>query len=497
MKGNAKRDLCNGPILSGMLLYALPLMATGILQTLYNAADTMIIGKFAGDESLAAVSSTGSLTLLIVNLFLGLSTGVLTVVARHIGARHHKRVRQTVHTSMMLSVLCGAFLLVLGLVASEPLLKLMGTGAADEGSKVLSKAVQYMRIYFLGAPALVIYNFGASILRAAGDTKRPLIHLTISGIANVMLNLLFVIVLDMDVAGVALATTLSQYLSATLTVSCLMKEKSDIRLEVKRLRIYSERLKEILRMGIPSGIQSTLFSVSNVILQSTVNSFGDLHVAGNGAAGQIENIMYTSMNAFYMTTTAYTSQNFGAQKKNRIKKSLLGGLFLDFIVMLPLGLLVTFFADPLLGLFTSNAVALEAGRQRMRMTTAFTFIGGSMDIFTGYLRGLGASIVPMITTLIGVCALRVVWILGLFPLFGGSWEILYLCYPVTWGVTMIAHFCYSRIIKRTVLDRLPDRENDTPTAALPKAEEAPSGMDTVAVPDFEDDNDEDETPVIV
>lgn len=496
MKQNTKRDLCQGPVLSGMFLYALPLMATGVLQTLYNAADTMVIGQFAGDESLAAVSSTGSLTLLIVNLFLGISTGVLTVVARHIGARHHKRVRQSVHTAMLLSILCGVFLMVLGLLISEPLLKMMGTGAVTEGSNVLAKATLYMRIYFLSAPALVIYNFGASVLRAAGDTKRPLIHLTISGIANVMLNLLFVIVLDMDVAGVALATTLSQYLSATLTVSCLMKEKSDIRLEIKRLRIYSERLKEILRMGIPSGIQSTLFSVSNVILQSTVNSFGDLHVAGNGAASQIESIMYTSTNAFYMTATAFTSQNFGAQKKRRVKKTLLSGLFITVAVMVPLGLIVTFFADPLLGLFTTNAVALEAGRQRMRITTVSTFIGGSMDIFTGYLRGLGASIVPMFTTLIGVCVLRVVWILVLFPMLGGSWEILYLCYPITWAVTLLAHFCYSRIIKRTVLDRLPDREESSPTTTLDAVEEA-SSLDTVAIPEFDDDSDEEEEPVIV
>lgn len=479
-----------------MLLYALPLMATGVLQTLYNAADTMVIGRFAGEESLAAVASTGSLTLLIVNLFLGISTGVLTVVARHIGARHHKRVRQSVHTAMLLSVLCGVFLLVLGLFVSEPLLRMMGTGAVDEGSSVLEKATLYMRIYFLGAPALVIYNFGASVLRAAGDTKRPLIHLTISGITNVMLNLLFVIVCKMDVAGVALATTLSQYLSAALTVFCLIKETSDIRLEIPKLRIYPKRLAEILRMGIPSGIQSTLFSVSNVILQTSINSFGDLHVAGNGAASQIENIMYTSMNAFYMTTTAFTSQNFGAQKKRRVKKTLLGGLFLTVAVMVPLGLIVTFFADPLLGLFTTNAVALEAGRQRMQITTVSTFIGGSMDIFTGYLRGLGASIVPMFTTLIGVCVLRIVWILLLFPMLGGSWGILYLCYPITWSVTLLAHFCYSRVIKHTLLDRLPDREDDAPAAPAAAFEEAPVS-ESVAIPEFEDDSDENEEPVIV
>ena len=487
MNRSSKHDLCQGPILSNMFMYALPLIATGILQTLYNSADTIVIGQFAGDESLAAVACTGSLTNLIVNLFLGLSTGVLTVVARHIGAQHHKRVRQSVHTSMLLAVICGVFLTGMGLLLSKPLLVAMGTGAT-EGSTVLPKATLYMQIYFLGSPAFLIYNFGASVLRAAGDTKRPLIYLMISGILNVVLNLIFVIIFHMDVAGVAVATIASQYLSAGLVVVCLLREKSNIRLEISHLRLYPERLKEILRMGIPSGIQAALFSFSNVLIQSTVNSFGDLYVAGNGAASQIENLLYTTMNAFYTSTMAFTSQNFGAHNKKRIKQSLLSGLALNTAVMLLFGLLVLWASDILLGLFTSNPIALEAGKERMQITTLFIFIGGIMDIFTGYLRGLGASLVPMFTTLAGVCGLRVIWILFIFPALGGTWEILYLCYPVSWGITGFAHFCYSRYVKKHVLDRLSDQP---PSRAVFETADI---EDTPAVANFDDDSDEN-TPV--
>ena len=447
--------MCNGPILSKMFFYALPIMATGVLQVLYNAADTMVIGRFAGDESLAAVSATSALTGLIVNLFLGIGTGVLAVIARYIGAKQHESVQNSVHTSMLLALLSGLFLIVFGALFSGPLLELMGTGA-EAGSNVLPKATLYMQIYFLGSPAFLIYNFGASILRAAGDSRRPLIYLTISGILNVLLNLLFVIVFHMDVAGVAIATIASQYLSAALVVICLLRESGDIRLQLKRLHIHKVELLEILRLGIPSGIQSSLFAFSNVLVQSTVNSFGDLYVAGNGAASQIENLLYTSMTGFSTATMAFAGQNFGAHQKQRIKKSLISGLVLDTIVILSLAVLIIVFADPLMGLFTANAVALEAGKARMRITTLFTFVGGIQDVLSSYLRGLGTSVVPMFTTLAGVCGLRIIWVLFLFPLFGGTWEILYWCYPVTWGVTALAHFIYSRIVKRTVLDRLSD-----------------------------------------
>ena len=484
-------QMTEGSLWKNILLFSIPLVFSQLLQVMFNMADVAVVGKFASDTALGSVGSTSTLVTLFTGFLIGMGNGVNVRVAQHLGAQHREETSRAVHTAFLLCLLAGVGIMALCLALAANMLEMLHT--KDD---LLPGAVLYFRIYALGMPALGIFNFGASVLRAAGDTKRPLIHLTLSGITNVILNLIFVIACKMDVAGVALATTLSQYLSAALTVFCLVKEQSDIRLEFSKLHIYPKRLAEILRMGIPAGIQSTLFSFSNVILQTSINSFGDLYVAGNGAASQIESIMYTSMNAFYMTTTAFTSQNFGAQKKRRVKKTLLSGLFITVVVMVPLGLIVTFFADPLLGLFTTNAVALEAGRQRMRITTVSTFIGGSMDIFTGYLRGLGASIVPMFTTLIGVCVLRIVWILVLFPMLGGSWEILYLCYPITWGVTLLAHFCYSRIIKRTLLDRLPDREDSAPATAA-DATEAASTLDTIAVPEFDDDSDESDEPVIV
>jgi putative MATE family efflux protein len=311
----------------------------------------------------------------------------------------------------------------------------------------------------LGAPAFLVYNFGASILRAAGDSKRPLIYLTVSGLLNVLLNLLFVIVFHMDVEGVAIATIASQYLSAILVVVCLLRESGDIHLNVKQLQIHKKTLLEILRLGVPSGIQSALFALSNVLVQSTVNSFGDMYVAGNGAASQIEALIYTSMAAFSTATMAFTSQNFGARQKQRIKKSLLSGLALNTVVVFSLSVLIIAFSDTLLGLFTANAVALEAGKARMRITTMFTFVGGIQDVLANYLRGLGTSIIPMFTTLAGVCGLRILWVLFMFPALGGTWEILYWCYPITWAVTAVAHFVYSRFVKRTVLDRLSDAQS--------------------------------------
>lgn len=492
MRTRTKRDLCNGPLLSNMFFYALPVAATGILQVLYNAADMVAIGAFRGDDSLAAISSTGSLSGLIVNLFLGLSSGVLAVVARHIGAQHHKRVRQSVHTSMLLALVSGIILTIIGVLIAGPVLKLMGTGAATEGSTVLEKATLYMRIYFLGMPGFLVYNFGASILRAAGDTKRPMLYLMFSGLLNVVLNLFFVIVCHMDVEGVAIATIASQYLSAVLVVLCLMREKGDIRLELKRLRIYPKRLAEILRLGVPSGIQSSLFAFSNVLIQSSINNFGDLYVAGNGAASQLDSFIYTTMNAFYTTTMAFTGQNFGAHKKQRIKRTLGYGLLLNTVVTLTMGLLMLIFADPLLRIFTSNEIALEAGRVRLQVMASTTFLCGAMDIFSAHLRGLGFSVVPMFTTLGGVCGLRVLLILTVIPLFGTNgtaWLLLFLLYPITWLITLCAHSIYTCFVDKRVYAMLTDRpENDVSTV-----EETTSPVeDYITVEDFADDSDEED-----
>ncbi len=454
MPNRIKQDLCHGPLFSQMLLYALPIMATGILQVLYNAADTVVIGQFAGDESLAAVSCTGSLTALIVNLFLGISNGVLTVVARHIGAQHHKRVHQAVHTSLLLSLILGVFLLAVGIPIVGPLLKLMGTGA--EGSGVLTKATLYLRIFFLGMPGNMVYNFGAAVLRAAGDPKRPLLYLSVSGIANVALNLVFVIVFHMDVAGVALATIISQYLSAVLVVRCLLRETGDVRLELSQLRLFPKRVKEILYIGIPSGIQSSLFAVSNVLIQSTINSFGELYMAGSGAAQQLESICYTAMHAFYTTTMAFTGQNFGAQNKGRIRRTLQYGHLLSSSVSVTIGLFLVLFRTPLLRVFTSSPEALQAGSERLLIITLTYFMCGAMDVQSSHLRGLGASVVPMFTSLISICGLRIVWIYLVFPLLGRTWQALFLSYPISWIIALTAHLLCSVIVHRRLYRRMPD-----------------------------------------
>ena len=489
MTNRSKRDLCVGPLLPKMFFYALPVIATGVLQVLYNAADTFVVALSpVGDTAVAAISSTGSLTALIVNLFIGLCTGVLTVVARHIGAHHHKRVRQSVHTAMMISLICGVFLMVTGLLLSKPLFLLMGTGA--DGSVVLEKATLYIRIYFLGMPGFMVYNFGAAILRAAGDTKRPLWFLALSGLANVLLNLLFVLGFKMDVAGVGIATITAQYISAVLVVIALMREKSNIRLEPSHLRIYRKRLSEILRLGIPSGIQSSLFAFSNVLIQSTINSFGAAHMAAAGASSQIENIVYTAMAAFYTTTMAFTSQNFGAQKKRRIRQANLYGHLLDATFAIGLAVIILLFARPLLGLFLDSEVSMQAALVRLRIITLTTFLCGAMDVQSAHLRGLGFSIVPMFTTLAGACGLRVLWITFVLPMFADDalrWQLLFFCYPITWVITLCAHLIYTRSADRRVFRLLSDNETEnTATEETAETEE-----DTLVM-DFDDDSDEDD-----
>ena len=461
LKRSGKQDLCQGPILSGMFFYALPLIATGVLQTLYNSADTAVIGRFAGDISLAAVTSTSHFINLLVNLFMGLSTGILTVVAKHIGAKHSDAVRKSVHTAVPLALICGIFLLVAGLISSKPVLVLMNTGGGN--AEVLNKAVLYTRIYFLGTPAFLLYNFCASILRAAGDTKRPLVYLTISGVLNVLLNLLFVIVFHMDVAGVALATIISQYVSAVLVVLRLQKETGDIHFSFAAMRIDRRQMSEMLRIGVPSGIQSSMFSIANVVIRSTVNTFDYLYVAGVGAANQIENLMYTILTALYTATLAFTSQNFGAKNVDRIRKVLWRGHLLNILSYLVIVPLLLIFSRQLLGLFTTNPVSIEAGRTVMILLMGSVFIDGAMNVQVGHLRGLGYSFGPLINAMLGSCGLRIVWMIVIFPALGSTWEALYLCYPVTWAVTFAAHAVYTVFADR-ILNKIESPKDGNPAS---------------------------------
>ncbi len=428
-------DMVRGPILVKMLRFTLPLMLSSILQLLFNAADIIVVGKFAGDNSLAAVGSNTALISLLTNLFIGLSIGANVVVARYFGGRRQRELSDTVHTTMMLSLISGVALTAIGVVLSRYFLIWMGT--PDE---VLPLATEYLRIYFLGMTGMMVYNFGGAILRAVGDTRRPLYYLAFSGCVNVGLNLVFVIALDMDVAGVGAATAISQWISAILVLRCLMREQSGIRLEPRRLRLHGDKVMAILRIGLPAGVQGVIFSITNVLVQASVNSFGATVVAGSSAAANIEGFIYFAMNSFYQATISFTSQNVGAKRIKRIDKILGRGELCVVIVGLVMGGLAVLFGRQLLSIYTSSDIVIDAGMERLRIIAMTYALGGAMDVMVGALRGMGYSIVPMIVTLVGVCGLRVFWILTIFqmPAFH-TVEMLFLTYPLTWIVTLCGH----------------------------------------------------------
>lgn len=437
-------DMVNGPILKKMLLFAFPLMFSSILQMLFNAADIIIVGRFAGDNSLAAVGSTTSLINLLTNLFIGLSVGANVLVGRYFGGKKTEQLNESVHTSIMLSIISGVALAVIGFIAAEPILRLMQTP-----DTVLHLAALYMRILFLGMPSMMIYNFGSAILRAKGDTKRPLYYLMMAGIVNVALNLLFVISFNMDVAGVATATAVSQTLSAVLVIRCLFKEEEGFKLSFKKLKIHSEHLKNILRVGLPSGFQGVLFAISNVIIQASINSFGDITMAGSAAASNIENFVYFGMNAFYQAAISFTSQNVGARKYDRVKPIMIKSIMCAAMTGLIFGNLAHLFGNSLLSIYTGSDLVIAEGMKRLAVICTTYALCGIMDTMVGVLRGLGYSVVPMIVSLIGVCALRIVWIGTIFRLEQfHTPTVVYMSYPVTWFITMVAHcVCYVLIMK--------------------------------------------------
>ncbi len=447
VKDNGKKygiDMCNGTILKNMLLFSLPLMCSSILQLLFNAADIIVVGNFAGDEALAAVGSNTALINLLTNFFMGLSIGANVLVARYYGAKQEKDLTETVHTAMLLSICSGVILTLIGCVGSRAILVRMQT--PDE---ILPLAIIYLRIYFLGMPAMMLYNFGSAILRAVGDTKRPLYYLSGAGVVNVILNLIFVICFKMGVAGVGLATVVSQCISACLIVRCMMKEEGGIRLELRQLHIYHDKFKRILQIGLPASFQGIIFSISNVIIQSSVNSFGAVTVAGNSAAANIEGFVYVAMNTFYQAAISFTSQNVGAAKYERVNKILYTAEGCVFAVGLLMGNLVTLFGRPLLGLYTSSAMVAEAGMKRMNVICRMYALCGMMDVMVGSLRGLGYSVMPMIVSLIGACGLRLIWIFTFFqtdPFH--TVTSLYLTYPVSWMMTLTAHVVCFIIVRK-------------------------------------------------
>ena len=426
-------DMCNGPLLGKILLFSIPLMLSGVLQLLFNAADIVVVGRFAGHQALAAVGSTSALINLLVNVFIGLSVGTNVMVANYYGAGDRERLSQTVHTAILSSIICGLALIFIGGFLAKPMLTLMGT--PDD---VLHQAALYMRIYFAGMPVFMLYNFGAAILRAVGDTRRPLYYLLIAGVLNVGLNLIFVIVLHMGVAGVALATVISQIVSAFLVIKALMNSDDMIRLELKKLKIHPARLRKMIRIGLPAGMQGAIFSVSNMLIQSSINSFGSIAMAGSTAAGNIEGFVYTAMNSFYQTALSFTSQNMGAGKYKRVGRILILCQICVTITGLVLGNGSYLFGRQLLGIYSSDPEVIAYGLLRMSYLCIPYFLCGNMDVMVGSLRGMGYSIMPMLVSLAGACGIRVIWIYTIFRM-SHTLETLFTSYPISWTITAVVH----------------------------------------------------------
>ena len=441
-------DMCEGPLAGKILRYTLPLALSGILQLCFNAADMIVVGRYSSGEALAAVGSTGALINLIINVFMGLSVGVSVCVAHAWGAKNKESVRQIVHTAMLTSIIAGMIVLLIGFFGCRTFLTWMGTP-----DNVIDLSTTYMKIYFLGMPACMVYNFGASILRSIGDTKRPLLFLIIAGIVNVLLNMFTVILLHMGVAGVAVATAASQVVSAALVVIFLMRRQDSCRLVLRHLRIYPDKLLSIVRVGLPAGLQGAVFSISNVLIQSSINSFGSVAMEGNTAASNLEGFIYNAMNAFYHSALTFTGQNLGARKPERIPRILLTTIALSMSISLTLSGLMYVFREPLLALYRPGAPEVLAyGSLRMSIIVLTYFLCGIMDVFTGSLRGMGASLTPMLISLMGACVTRVIWIYTVFAA-NPTLQVLYLCYPVSWLFTICMQVVAFIVIRHNVQKR--------------------------------------------
>lgn len=442
VKKSYEIDMCNGPLLGKILLFSVPLMLSGILQLLFNAADIIVVGRFSGSTALAAVGSTSSLINLLINVFVGLSVGVNVLVARYYGGQRERDVQETIHTAVLTALLSGLFLITVGELAAGPMLRIMGTP-----EDVLDQSILYMRIYFLGMPVLMLYNFGAAILRAVGDTRRPLYFLFAAGAINVILNLFFVIGMGMGVDGVAWATVISEHISAFLVFKSLMAEEGMMKLHLKKLAIHMDKLKRIVKIGLPAGMQGAIFSVSNVLIQSSVNSFGSVAMAGNTASANIEGFVYTAMNAVYQTSLSFTSQNLGGGKYSRINKVKNICLGVVTAVGLILGWSAVAAGPHLLGIYSSDPEVLKYGMLRLELICGPYFLCGLMDCMVGSLRGLGYSVMPMIVSLTGACGFRILWVFTVFAVYR-SLPVLYLSYPVSWLITAAAHMVTFRLIRR-------------------------------------------------
>jgi len=443
LSSRAGMDMCNGPMAGKLILFALPLMLSRIVQLLFNAADIVVVSKFCGDSSLAAVGSTTSIINLMLNVFFGLSTATNILCARSLGKKKYDDVEKIVHTSILLSAIAGILVAILGITISRPALILM-----KSPDNVIDLSTLYFRIYCLGMPASVVYNFGSALLNSKGDTKKPLYIITVSGIINFALNLFFVTVCGMSVDGVAAATVISQYVSAFCVIYSLMKDEGVIRLDIKKLSIHKKQLLDIIKIGFPAGCQGLVFSLSNVIVQSSVNIFGKDLMAGYAAANSIQGFLYSAMNAFYQANLTFTSQNVGAGKWDRVRRSLLLNISYVTVIGISLGSITFAFSKHLLGIYISEPSVIEHGINCARFLWLPVFLCGLMETSMGGIRGMGHTTLPMIVSMLGACGIRVLWIATVFQMHPTT-HVLFMAYPLSWGMTAIAHItCYIIIYKK-------------------------------------------------
>ncbi len=430
-------DMCSGPMAGKIFQFVIPLMLSSILQLLFNAADIIVVSRFCGDEALAAVGSTSSLISLTVGLFIGMSTASNIIAARLMGERNSEKLHRVVHTSILVSVISGVLLAIVGVTFADIALKLMGS--PDD---VIGLSTLYLRIYFIGTPANLIYNFGSSLLRAKGDTKRPLYIITFAGVINFVLNLFFVAVCGMSVDGVAIATVASEVVSAVLIIICLMSDNDYMRLNIKELRIYKKELFEILRIGLPAGIQGMVFSFSNITIQSAVNSFGKNTMAGFAAANSIQGFLYVAGNAFYQANMTFTSQNMGANQWDRMKRSMKLNVLFEVLICTALGIITFCFAVPLLSIYTSDAAVVKEGITVMKYNCLLIVLCGLMETIVGGIRGMGYAIMTMVVSIIGSCVVRIIWVTTVFNMFPTP-DVLFSIYPISWILTSATHLvCY-------------------------------------------------------
>lgn len=445
MKKNLTADMTTGPFFKKIILFSIPLIFTGLLQLVYNTADTVIVGRFAGKQALAAVGSTGSLVALILNVFMGLAMGAGVVTAKYIGAGNMQKVKRCTHTAMLLGVVCGVAVGIIGFFVSGWMLQIMNVEA-----EILALSTLYLKIYFLGAPGMLIYNFGAAILRSHGDTQRPLYILFLSGIVNIVLNLILVIPVMLGVSGVAIATVVSQYISAALVVVCLLRTDSVIKIHLKELRIHKSELLEIVKIGVPAGIQNSMFSIANVIIQSSVNAFGENAMAGIAAGSNYDSYIYTCTNAFAQTTMTFTSQNVGAEKYENVSKIYGRCLLLTCVVAGGLSCIGYVLRSQIVGIFSDVPEVIAIGAERMQLIMPFYITCSLQDVAAGQIRGLGRSTEPMLVSLIGTCGVRLLWIFVFLPM-NRTLMNLFIAYPLSWAITFIAQAALYAVLKKKLM----------------------------------------------